>query len=1051
MPLDFRTVDVKFTEGLDTKTQSKLVVPGKWLQLTNLVMSDDDTPQRRPGNRALVSNQNGNGLALRNDELLVINQHRLNAVTKGDENNNPASYVRDGVVDNWFIDKTEVYRGQGVIDSQDCAYGNGFSCYVWREYAAILGAVSRVAYAVVEESTGVVVSTGALRSATTLICPRVVFVDNAFFMFYLDSATPATYCRVIATSAPSTLGAETIIIPAATVPVAVNFDACANGTTGEAVLASVINSGGLSVLTVFVTRSGTTPSAAASVSTVTAANVAVASIQAITVASFDGTSVGVFLTHTAGGAIASGTVGATVNSTTGVTTAATLLDATTPPVAAPTHIVAAPISGSIDVYTDQISSYNSANFRPIRSMRVSSVQAVSFNVTAWNSSTFRINAAEASGPQGPFICGKPIQVNSAQFLPVCILENYLPTGANSNTANAQCSFFLLNASSNTTTAYPVGAALYGRVGTYNGTPSSLTVCQPCSTPEIDLGTGSSFWRIGMMEFGDLQLRGINNVTPIGLCSLKLAPNTTVNHQSDQLQASTFLAGGAMTSYDGVRVAEHGFHLFPEGISVVVTAAGTGSVTVGTHQMVAVYEWTDNAGQRHQSAPSPAVSFTVVNATDRLDIIVPTLLISNKTNITISLYMTAAGGLQYYRLFPSYTAISNSTAASNVTVNTAGFTCTDAVLTTCELLYTQPNQAGTTLPNTPPGPCSALAVSQNRLWFNKSDQPYEFGYSQEPVSDIGLRFNESLGSSVPSDSGRIQAFAELDEKTIIFCERKPFVVYGSGPTASGSFNNFSRPQEIPSDVGCSDPLSVLSTPLGIVFKSEKGWYLLGRDLLVKYIGEGAASLDSSSVVSAVMIGDRQQCRFGLDIGYTLVWNYGSGQWSVGFISDYLPAAAAWWPALGAYVHVSTSDGLNREDAAIYTDAVNGVTVLPTWTAQTSWLKLSAMNGYQRVRGLYLMATGDLPNTDLSIQVQFDDGSGATGQYTVTPDLSAITSTPSGAFDIRHKLARQKCKSVSFVFADAGSFTERPITGIQSMALEIGVKKGVNRLPSTQTVG
>ena len=55
MALNFQTVDVKFTKGLDTKTQAKLVIPGKWQQLENCTLEDNGTPQRRDGSIALVA------------------------------------------------------------------------------------------------------------------------------------------------------------------------------------------------------------------------------------------------------------------------------------------------------------------------------------------------------------------------------------------------------------------------------------------------------------------------------------------------------------------------------------------------------------------------------------------------------------------------------------------------------------------------------------------------------------------------------------------------------------------------------------------------------------------------------------------------------------------------------------------------------------------------------------------------------------------------------------------------------------------------------------
>lgn len=82
-------------------------------------------------------------------------------------------------------------------------------------------------------------------------------------------------------------------------------------------------------------------------------------------------------------------------------------------------------------------------------------------------------------------------------------------------------------------------------------------------------------------------------------------------------------GGAITRmYDGSNVVEHGFNLFPEGLTTTLVT-GTGGIGLGnsalsinSFQHCAVYEWTDNQGQIHRSAPSIPVTTqipaTIVN-------------------------------------------------------------------------------------------------------------------------------------------------------------------------------------------------------------------------------------------------------------------------------------------------------------------------------------------------------------------------------------------------------------------------------------------------------
>lgn len=1052
MALDFQTVPVVFNQGLDTKTQRKLVPAGKWDTLENYSLSDDDSLKVRDGIEQLATGT-CNSLAPYNNELVGVTESLAFAV----DQTNDTTHLREGRAPNVFIDKRQVYMGQGTVESCDCAHGDGYTAYVWLERGPVPGAGAQAGIfcSVVEEASGaVVLNRGAIANvATTLSSPRVVYLDGAFYFFFYSAAGQTISGNAIETSAPSVLGSnQTIASIVNTATSTRGFDACV--FNGE-VLVGYMHATP-SVRAVTVTRSGTTVSVSVGPTNVISnAEVTDTTIGGVACAAFSATRAGIFLSHTAGGSAGAGIVGVVFDDTLTVTTAATQLDSATPPVTGPTHIVALGLpGGGVDVYADQISSQDTPDFRPVRGMRVTSTLAVALGPsTVLNSACFRSNAAEAAGPQGPFIAGKPFLSGAHTYLPMMVLESYGSLNSNTANDNAQCSFFLFRASLGLS-VFPVAGALYGSVGVRRVGFNGFAVTPACSTPAVGDG-----FRIALPEVVDLQLRKSLNVSPIGVASLSMTVNSTESIASDQLQQSLFLGGGQLASYDGVRVAEHGFSLFPEGISVVVSLGATPVLTQGTHQLVAVYDWTDGAGQRHQSTPSPAVSFDIVNANDLITVVVPALLVSNKTDVTISLYMTTAGGLTFYRYVPTQAAMSNTTAASTVSSATVLIN-TDDWLESSEQLYTQPNLPNTSLANLAPGPSSAFKEVHNRIWFKKDDQPYRYGYSLEPVAATGLRFNPGLGGLVPTDSGGIVGFEQLDEKSIIFCRRQPYVIYGTGPTASGAFNNYSSPQPIMSDVGCSTWRSILQLPTGIIFKSPKGWYILGRDLSVRYIGDGVSRWDSYEVASAVLVGDKQECRFGLVGGPTLVYSYLSDQWSTfRYAADsYQPVTACWWPGAadgtGRYVSANNSNGIMQDVPDSQTDDIGSGPAVIRTLARTPWLHLSKLEGFQRLRRLYFTATGGSPDSTILLSVFFDDdyNGSAPGAYSVAIQLGSISFSPTTVIDLRHRLARQKCKSVAFSFSETNDDPEGSrTTGMQALLLEVGVKRGSNKLPATQTVG
>lgn len=1086
MPLDFQTIDVTFTKGLDTHTQRKLVVPGKWDTLINYSLSEDGSLKRRDGYEVLIADQAGNGLATRDDELLIVNGPTVSTVSEVGAN---VAKAVPGSLPYVDIDRLEVVQDETSHDQQDMAYGNGYACYVWRAYNAA-GTRVGIRCTLIDLSTGAkLVNQNSLTTSATATSPRVVFDDDAFFLFYVDGTT--VLAHVIDTATPTAVGGQTTLVTDADLS-SKNFDACDFEDMGAVVVAYLVAAPGVnSVRAIGVIRTGTTPSVGAGpINVVSAANVTEASICGIACRSFGASSnaLGVYVLHTAGGALASGLIGVVFNAGFTVPTAGpTNISATTPAVNGACHVTATPASTTtMQVFFDQQSSYLSADLRPLTSVTATAALAVTSNFAMLQSACFRINAAEASGPQGPFIAGKAFTSGSRTYLPVAMLENYnrLTLNANTDTLSTQCAFFLLDttgavANVSDPTWFVAASALYGTMGLYDSTlgGAAPTVGTPPSTPALASGFG-----ICLQEKGRLELTNGINITPVGLAHIGMTPRTTTPGTYVPLEESLYASGGQLGNYDGKQMVQHGFPMHPEGISAVrVNTGGTaGKLTVGVHQVVAVYEWTDGAGDRHQSAPSTPVSVTVQLDTDTISVLVPTTQLAQQagynsasiSTLRIVCYMTAAGGVSFYRAITNMPVTSapggleNSISASTVTYTIGTPLMPDARLTQNELLYTQPNQAGTTLPNIAPGPMHGIGVSQNRLWGFASDQR-RYVYSQEPTPNTGLRFSdEGLGGALPSESGRGVIVTELDEKTILLCERGLFVVYGNGPTPSGSFNNFSEPQPIPSDVGCSDAGSVIAIPMGLMFKTPKGFYLLGRDLSTRYVGQGVARYDANNVTSAVMLEDRQEVRFTSSEGPTLVYAYEVDQWSV-FAGETVDedgecTDGAWWPATERYVALrptsTTFPGLTQDTPNEWIDGVGDPLPLVAYAkARTGWLHVAALESFQRVRRVYLTGVATTaPTTTFTIGVDFDDayagdGGSAPGAYTATQDMDLITFNSIRAIDLRHKLRRQKCKSVAFTLTDDGGDADAaPITGLQAMALEVGRKRGVNKLPATQTV-
>lgn len=1251
--LDWQLVDVRFTQGLDTKTQAKLVIPSKWAKLENVTLTKDGTPQRRDGMAVLAAAATGNGLAQRADELLVVNGSAVSSISIA-KTPPIVRTIQDPVfatpakLGNVMVSKQEVFGVNGMQDSPDCANGNGFTCYVWRDISPYVGlAVLGVSMCLVDESTGTHVYDIQLSASATAACPRVVFSDGYFFLFWMDGAT-LIKARLINTNVnPPTLGggAGVNIVNSVNLAAGINIDACAFAHTGgvSAVVTYGWNDGVTSVQGTSIQVVANAPAVSVTTALITEVAAPFATITGMAVNTFSASTFGdaaVFVQSST-----TGVVGTVFQYTMAVFAGPTVIDATAAflGVGTQSHVTAVSPgpgnTGNLVVFTDQQAAWGdaaggSSGMRPIRCMVVDAALTVSAGpADVQPSATFDVTLAQPAGPQGPFIAGKAFSsVDGKVFLPVWTIENYegadfvSPAGTRV-TINTQNSLFLLELGVIVPAVailpcQVVAKALYGSVGFAVPGFSRPFVSTPCSTPSVTTGR----FRLAQLERTTLSIAGGHNLSATGVVGLTFEPNTTKPPIRCELGETTYFAGGSPTGYDGRHIAEVVFLLAPEGIHAAATAGG--ALTDGVYQVVVISEATDNAGQVHQSAPSLAVTVTTGGGNNTITVQVPTLMMTQQSNVQFVAYITQNAGLSFNRVataaLPAGTP--NDTTVAFVTLG--AIDQLPAAYAGNALLYTQPNLGGSTLPNRAPGPMQTLGVHQNRLWFDKSDQPGAFGYSQQYIQNVGLQFNEQLGGLLPVSSGGLVGVASMDEKVILFCARKPFVVYGSGPTPGGGFSNYSEPQEVSSDVGCVEARSILKMPNGIIFKSVKGFYLLGRDLSVRYIGEGVEAFNANDVTSAVLLEDRQECRWSSDevvfrtvgvtlgqatqINYTggsatvpalgalirgvtsgqggflalqtggvptgtmylngpptgaftngetirdsvsgwtgtyvalpirtevilfgpgasiaagapvadigsgaiarvtsvtnvngtliasledidtpgapvvpppyfvaghsiitltctqLVYSYAAdgGEWSTSQLNAGNTAVvdAMWWPTVNAYVSLSADEGVSKDVPGQIYD-LTGIATVGTAIAtlmRTAWLKLQSLNGFQRCRWLYLSGVGNgVPiNSTLSWAVDFDDAYDGVspGAYTASVNLSTMSLVAGQSIDIRHKLRRQKMKSVAFTFGDDGNdytLTEgglriwgSSMTGLQSLTLQVGLKRGTNKLRAAQAVG
>lgn len=518
--------------------------------------------------------------------------------------------------------------------------------------------------------------------------------------------------------------------------------------------------------------------------------------------------------------------------------------------------------------------------------------------------------------------------------------------------------------------------------------------------------------------------------------------------SAELGGALQLSGGCLQMYDGQRVVESGFHLYPEIIRTHRTGGG-GKLSEGTYSWVAVYSWTDATGRIHRSAPSLPVRGEFEDG-DSGTVTVQPLAITAKTAVTVELYRTLADGSMLYRTGPGM-VVKPGEQLSGVMFDEEG--PTDEELQGNLPLYTQPLQldAPQVLENHAPPPVGALAVHRSRLWVVDSTQPDQLWFSREVGPGAPPEFSDVAYMHVPA--GAVTALGSLDSALVLFGASRIHGLVGQGPDATGQFSDFAEPQHISSDVGCTSARSIATVAQGLVFQSSKGLYLLSRDFQVQAMAgiEGYLKPDVH-VQAAHLMQHSHQVRFVLSSGKVLVWDYLVGQWSVFTGLDAADAVVL----AGEHVVARTSGQVWRETASQHTD--NGAPI--RMRIATSWLQFGDMGGFQRIRRAMLVGEFASPH-QLRLSVGYNFEPNPSEHQTLTPvpspgygEVYAFDEgQPYGGryplYAWRAHLKRQKCTAVQFIIEDLPTADFGEGLHLSAIALEVGLKRGSHRRRASAT--
>lgn len=548
-------------------------------------------------------------------------------------------------------------------------------------------------------------------------------------------------------------------------------------------------------------------------------------------------------------------------------------------------------------------------------------------------------------------------------------------------------------------------------------------------------------------------------TQTGINIAKFSIDVT-NQQSSQIANALHLTGGQLWEFDGVKPVEHGFHVYPEN-AVVELSNTSGDVSHQQYYYVFTYEWTDNQGMLHRSAPSIPVGIDNTNK-DSIDLFIPTLRLTYKDSVNpvrIVAYRWSVAQQNYYQITSISDPVINDPTVDSIAINDS---LSDAAILGQTLLYT----TGGLVENIAAPASIDSALYGNRLFLIDAEDRNLLWYSKQVIQNTPVEMSDLFTiyvaptTGAQGSTGPMSAISAMDDKLVIFKKDAIYYVTGIGPDNTGANNDFSNAVFITGTVGCDNPNSIVLMPNGLMFQSDKGIWLLGRDLATKYIGDAVERFNSQVVLSATAIPGTNEVRFILDNGVTLMYDYYYNQWvthtNVNAISATLYQ--------GLHTYLNRYGSVFQENPGSYLDG--SVPVLMSLT--TSWINIAGIQGLERFYFANLLGTYHSPFT-LNVQLAYDYNSSATQAIVVSPDNysknygdEALWGSggpwgggPGNVFSARFFPLRQKCQSFQVTIQEVfdPSIGAEPGAGLSlsGINLIVGMKRGFRTQKASRSFG
>ena len=511
----------------------------------------------------------------------------------------------------------------------------------------------------------------------------------------------------------------------------------------------------------------------------------------------------------------------------------------------------------------------------------------------------------------------------------------------------------------------------------------------------------------------------------------------------------YITGGEVLQYDGTGLYEVGFHVYPFHFGGFEAVGGT--MVNGLYNYKMTHRWDNAKGERERSTTATVAQYAIAAGPSSIVIAgAAPLYVTHKlaprppaeeiwrtqANPAVGAPFSLATGLD-----PAVIANPNGYRANDNTISTLGSWSdylTDASLSTHEA---NPEN-GAVLENLAPPAATIIIASADRLFLaGVAGDPNRIWYSKLRADGQVAAFHDTLTVSVPAIGGVITGLAFLNETLIVFKETAIYALAGDGLDNLGGGQNYGPARMLSSDAGATVHESIVLTPMGLVFKSSKGWYLLNRGWSTDYIGSPVCNFDNEPVLAVQIVESQHQVR-ALSASRMLVFDYNPNpavKWCEWTISNAVSSA------LYGGVHYYATLADVKAQRSDYVGIDYGL------AAELAWIKLNDLQGAGSIRWFSILGENRGVHS-LRIRLARDYEQDGTNNWVYYQDETWTPEAAALGFPERVRVGPSipKCMAIKIritVVAKDGVWSEG--TKLTGIALDVGIDKGINsRLPAAQ---